>query len=350
MPSVSLAPKGLTFIQVARAAAITKGNLVAAADYAAEVYGHAAPATRILKAAQGAGSLVPGGDWGEQLQSFRTASAEFFEIVAQRSAVGRLAGIRRVPLNTRLIIPTTGSVAYWVAEGRAKPLSRMVFENSSLPSMKVAATIVTTMELLQNTDPRAEAWFRADLVRALAYAIDAAAFDASNPGDAATPASLLDGIAPVAQTTGSPADDVKALLAHFTGNLEDAFFVMSPYAAAQLNSQDYPNVGARGGDVAGVEVITTGNMPDGVVALVDASGIALAEGDSALAVSTQSAIEMENAPTSDVVTPSATTQISLWQTNSVALRAERVMNWRRLRDNAVKYLEGVSWATPITVT
>jgi hypothetical protein len=33
----------------------------------------------------------------------------------------------------------------------------------------------------------------------------------------------------------------------------------------------------------------------------------------------------------------------MFQTNSVAIRAERTINWMRRRDSAVAYLTGVSW-------
>jgi hypothetical protein len=33
----------------------------------------------------------------------------------------------------------------------------------------------------------------------------------------------------------------------------------------------------------------------------------------------------------------------MWQTNSVALRAERYINWAKRRTSAVAYLDAVTW-------
>jgi hypothetical protein len=48
-------------------------------------------------------------------------------------------------------------------------------------------------------------------------------------------------------------------------------------------------------------------------------------------------------PTNDSVTPTATTMVSMFQTHSVALRAERVVNWSKRRSSAVSYLGSVTW-------
>ena len=43
---------------------------------------------------------------------------------------------------------------------------------------------------------------------------------------------------------------------------------------------------------------------------------------------------------------SFTVFVSLFQTNSVALRAERFVNWKRVNTNAVKYLTATAWPAP----
>jgi len=52
---------------------------------------------------------------------------------------------------------------------------------------------------------------------------------------------------------------------------------------------------------------------------------------------------MDSAPTQDSVTPTASTGVSMFQTNSVALRAERYINWQKRRAAAVAYITGVNW-------
>jgi hypothetical protein len=43
------------------------------------------------------------------------------------------------------------------------------------------------------------------------------------------------------------------------------------------------------------------------------------------------------------VTPTATAMVSLWQTNSVGFRCERILNWARRRANAAVVLTGAAW-------
>lgn len=348
--SVSLAPRGLTFVQVIRAAALAKGDLNQAAAYAEEMHGFGSPVARILKAGISAGGLIAGSNWGSEAGTFQGAAAEFFGLVEQTSIVGRLSGIRKIPLNTKVLSATSGSTGYWVGEGKAKPVSKMVFDDSSLPPLKVAALVVLTMELLQNSDPRTESWIRADLLRAIVEVLDATFLDASGAAvSSVSPASILDGATAVAGS-GTMATDIQNLLEHFLGNLESAFFVMSSYAATQVSGAAYPNVGARGGEIAGVPVITSSHVPDGIVALIDATGIAVSDGEASVKVSRQASIEMDSAPTNASSVPTGTTMVSLFQVNAVAVLTEKVANWTRLRADAVAYLEGSTWAIQSATT
>jgi hypothetical protein len=59
--------------------------------------------------------------------------------------------------------------------------------------------------------------------------------------------------------------------------------------------------------------------------------------------SDQASLQMLDNPTNDTVTPTATSLVSLWQTNCVGFRAERILNWARRRANAAVYLTGAAW-------
>jgi hypothetical protein len=53
------------------------------------------------------------------------AQVQFSELVMDESIIGRLVGrARRVPFNTRLVVQTDGSVAYWTGEGDGVELSQ----------------------------------------------------------------------------------------------------------------------------------------------------------------------------------------------------------------------------------
>jgi hypothetical protein len=281
---------------------------------------------------------------------FRRASGEFFQLVNERTTVGQLARARKVPLLTRLIAVASGSTAYWVGQGRAKPLSNPTFEANTLQPTKVAALVITSMELLQNSDVRTEAVLREDLVRSLAQAIDQAFLDPSGPGDDATPASIINNVISVVPTSGTPADDTAALLAHLGSDWLSPVFIMPGFAAAQLTSQTHPNVGFSGGEVSGIPVVTSPYVPFGLIVLLDAASVAVAEGDSAVKVSRDASIEMSNTPAGDALTATGSSLVSLWQSNAVGLLAEHTINWRLMRANAAVYMENVSWATPVVST
>jgi hypothetical protein len=62
-------------------------------------------------------------------------------------------------------------------------------------------------------------------------------------------------------------------------------------------------------------------------------------------MSSEASLEMESAPTHDSVTPTGVELVSMWQTNSVAIRAERWINWKRRRTAAVAVISGVNYGT-----
>ena len=53
---------------------------------------------------------------------------------------------------------------------------------------------------------------------------------------------------------------------------------------------------------------------------------------------------MDSAPASPA--DATTVYVSLWQTNSIGLRAERFINWAKANANAVKYLTATAWPAP----
>jgi hypothetical protein len=74
--------------------------------------------------------------------------------------------------------------------------------------------------------------------------------------------------------------------------------------------------------------------------LVKASEIFLADdGGVTVDLSTEASIEMSDDPAND-----SGTVVSMYQTNQVALRAERFINWSRGRTSSVAWLDGVAWS------
>ncbi|WP_244564478.1 phage major capsid protein [Rhizobium sullae] len=290
------------------------------------------PAARVAKDAIGAGQLA-GGSWGNELAGdLATATAEFFQLVAERSIIGRMAGLRRMPLLTKAISVIGGSTAHWVGQGKAKPITAMVFGDTFLPSRKVIALTVITRDLLESADPAAEGVLKTDLLRAVVDALDSAFVNPANAGIAdVMPASITNGLTPSA--------DLEALVSDFAGDLSAAVFVMNPATAVSLSSADRPNIGARGGELFGVPVVTSRNVAEGDITLADPTGIALGEGTAAVRITTEATIEMkDSAPTQDATTGTGTVLVNLWQANAAGIVAERAVNWQVARPGSVAYI------------
>lgn len=90
-----------------------------------------------------------------------------------------------------------------------------------------------------------------------------------------------------------------------------------------LGQKEYPDMTMFGGIFEGLPAIVSQYVGNQLV-LVNAPDVYLAdEGGVAVDMSSEASLEMESAPTHDSVTPTGVELVSMWQTNSVAIRAER---------------------------
>jgi hypothetical protein len=171
-----------------------------------------------------------------------------------------------------------------------------------------------------------------------------------------SPASILN-LAPSVVSTGTDADavrlDVRAVFQKFIDANNppmSGVWVMSATNALALSlllnplgQREFPGISMMGGTFEGLPVIVSQYIGD-VVALVNASDIYLGdEGGLAIDLSREASLQMLDNPTNDSVTPTATSMVSMFQTNSVAFRAERTINWARRRAQSVAYLSSVEW-------
>jgi len=276
---------------------------------------------------------------------------------------GNVPSLRNVPFNVAIAGQASGGTGYWVGEGKSKPLTSFTFSRTTLGFTKVAAISVLTQELARFSTPSAEALIRDGLRDALVERLD---IDFVDPAHAAvtdtSPASITNGVTPLT-SSGSTADDIRADLGALIGafvttnqNVGDLVLIMPNTQALALsmlrNSLGQPEFGSvslTGGTLQGIPVIAsqyahTAGAGDMVIAL-NAKSIGLADdGSVSVEASREASLEMDSAPAGDAGVPTAnTTLVSMWQTNSIALRAEREINWKKLRTGAVVYMEDVVW-------
>jgi hypothetical protein len=174
-----------------------------------------------------------------------------------------------------------------------------------------------------------------------------------------SPASITNGVVPIV-SVGNTADDVradiKAMYAAYTaGNntLAGGVWIAQADLAASLGMMrnllgqpEFPGVGRNGGVLEGFPIIPSNYAPPNTVVLANAREIYLGdEGGFAVDISMEASLEMDSAPGGAALPPTAATGVlvSLWQTNSVGIRAERTVNWSKRRPEAVVVLGTVNW-------
>ena len=352
---VDYLPKGIAFTRLAIALALAKDNGGdTARRIAANRWGEDSPTFKMLSKA-GAGGInalltkaaVPAGsttsaNWASELHSAISARTEFFALVRERSLIGRIEGLRRIPLRTRIVTEASGFGAAWVGEGAAVPVSDALYEEGDpLPALKVSSLAIFTNELLTSLDPAAELLIRDGMVKAAVEAIDLSFLDPTNSGVAnVKPASITNGVT-AENSTDDGLQDVRNLVDHFTGDLEQAIIIGTPQTFAKLHDPIMvPGIGVRGGEVLGIPALPSKQAGDDLI-LVDPTGIAIGEGEMELRVATQASIQMADNPTMNAVEPTGAATVSLWQCNSTAIMAEKYLNWEVARPGSVAVVTGI---------
>ncbi|HDS6681319.1 phage major capsid protein [Klebsiella aerogenes] len=351
--------KGIAFARFAKALAAANGSRSEALEIARKQYPDDAKLHHVLKAAVGAGTTTDP-TWAGALVEYQDYAQDFVDFLRPQTIIGRfgqgsIPALRQVPFNIRIPAQTSGGSANWVGQGKAKPLTKFDFESITFSFAKVAAIAVLTDELIRFSNPAADALVRNALAEAVIARLDT---DFINPAKAevanVSPASITNGIAAI-PSTGNPDDDAAAAFGVFVAaNLQPngAVWLMSSTTALALSmrknalgQKEYPEMTLLGGTFQGLPVIVSQYVGNQLV-LVNAPDIYLADdGGVAVDMSREASLEMESDPTGDSITPAGTELVSMFQTNSVAIRAERWINWKRRRTAAVAVISGVNYGT-----
>lgn len=354
--------KGLDFARFVRATALAKGNPIAAHEIIKSQYPNRGTLIDASKQVISAGTTQDP-TWAAPLVSYNTIASEFIDYLRPRTIIGQfgangIPALRKIPFNVSIVGQTSGGSAGWVGEGAAKPLTRFDYAETNLRWAKVAAIAVLTQELLRFSNPDADALVRDALAGAVIERLD---MDFVDPAKAAvtdvSPASITNGVAAIV-SSGADADaidrDMKALIGTFlaANNLPtSAVILMSSTLAFSLSLMKsvlgeplFPDLGMNGGTFNKLPVLTSQYIPAGTVILANANDIFLADdGQVVIDASGEASLEMVDNPTNNSATGQGAQLVSMFQTNSVAVRAERWINWQKRRPSAVAVLSGVAW-------
>ena len=371
--------KGIGFARFAKFMAMANGNPEVAFQLAKNSYPNESPLHNVIKMFNGqgqcsqflektavAGALTSNAPWAGALVQYQDLANDFIEFLRPQTIIGKLPGLRKVPFKVRVKRQTGGGSASWVGEGKAKPLSSLTFDTVTLDFTKIATIAVLTDETVRLSTPNAETLVRNELAAAIIQQMDSDFIDPANAGSGVIkPASITNGATSYAATGTTTqagiATDVLTLFGGWIGaNVSpvDGAWIMSPTTAMalglmtnSLGNQVFPGMSINGGTFQGLPVVVSNaaglvGASDGshIVVLLKQSDILLADdGQVAVDASREASLEMSDAPANQSANGTGASLVSMFQTNSVAIRAERWINWVKARSTAAYYLTGVHW-------
>ena len=355
-------PPGVGFVRMLQAKYISMKDNCSQADVGiergwGEDFIALLKAPRMIQRAAVAAATTTDATWAGPLVIAQNLTGEFIEIIRAAEIISRIPGLHRMPFNVRVPRQTADAIAYWVAEGAPKPVSKAAFDTISLGFNKVAGITLMTDELMRFSTPAAEGLLVKSLTAAIVKLIDRDFLDPAKAAVAGTsPASITNGVAaiPATGTTGDAfRTDMGTALAGFTAaglGVRDLVMVMRETQALQLglirNSLtgqfDFPNMGSTGGNINGIPVVASENVVAGSIVLISAPNIFLAdEGGVEVDISTEATVQASDAPDNPVL--ATTVAISLWQQNMVGIRCERYVTWSKAMAGAVAHISGANY-------
>lgn len=367
---------GIAFARIAKVKALARLDGESVREVAKNLYGEDSSVYGHFVKAPVPAANTGNPQWAGNLITDGGAFADFVEFLRPMTIIGKfgtgnIPALRQIPFDTPVLIQSTGGTGYWVGEGKAKPLTSWTTARTIMTPLKVATIAAVTEEMLRRSSIVADAWIRDELARAVTARIDETFIDPAAAAVAGvSPASITNGVTPII-STGTTADDIRAdMLAlsaayRAANNSTSGTVWIMPEGVAEalsmmvnpLGQAEFPGVSAEGGTFMGKPVITSEYVPsdydpDGAGAGVEGAIVVLAkaqdiffgdEGGVQVDFSREASLEMADNPTGSSVTPTGASMVSMFQTNSVAFRAERALNWMKRRAEAVQVLASVNW-------
>lgn len=354
-------PQGVEFARFAKCLGMANGNLMQAEAIAKAQYPEMHRIHNTMKAAVAAGTTT-NATWAGALVDYQDFAGDFLSFLRPKTIVGRfgqggIPALRAVPFNIKIKGQTSGGGAGWVGEGKAKPVTKFDFNEVNLGWAKIAAISVLSDELIRFSTPSADMLVRDSLAEALIARKDE---DFINPAKAAvagvSPASITNGVTAVTASGTDEAAvkaDVKALMNKFIAanlSISQGVWIMHPSMALTLGMManplgqpSFPGINMNGGSFFGLPVIVSEFVASSTIVLAAANEIYLAEDAVMISASKEASIEMNDAPTGDSGAPTASTLVSMWQTNSTAMRVEQYTNWQKRRNAAAQLITGAAY-------
>lgn len=314
-----------------------------------------------IKAAVG-GHQSDSGAGSELVTDDNRYTGDFIEFLYSQTVYNQLP-LRRVPANITIKGQDGAFTGYWVGESKSIPLSQGDFSSVSLQPLKVAGMAVASKEWLRDSSPSAEQLVRDALVEALAQVIDTKFFSTDAASAGVSPAGILNAT-PVSASAGTDTDavlnDIKELRKRFIDakNSGGLAWVMNPNLASSLalmrnalGQREFTEINQNGGRLEGDPVYVGHNINVNHLILLKPSDIYRIEAGSLdVSMSEHATIEMADDPAGDSDTPTAQANqpVSMYQTESVALKAVLPMNFQKRRTSAIAYINDADYGGAVS--
>jgi len=334
---VSTSTAAKEFVEYARTLLLARGVARDALALVERRGVHAMPRTvAVLKAAVAAGTTSDA-VWAGELSAYRNLSEGFVASLAPFGAFDTIlndGAFRRVPLKTKLSVTTVAAIGAVTGEQKTKLISRLSLSAPTLEPRKSSCIVVISDEIAKSASTAAIQLLGDELRQGVARVTDA---DFLN---SITTNSDVENITATGSDLSAFIADLNVALAIIeVGSTSRLYLIAPPRIVKALalmrgtaGAPAFPNLTIRGGDIAGVTVTPSDALTDKIV-LVDAQQIAADGSIVTVDDSQQSSLQLDDTPTDG-----ATTTVSLWQHNLMALRAERWFGTQLLRANGAVVL------------
>jgi hypothetical protein len=240
-------------------------------------------------------------------------------------------GARVFPLDTNLTVISTASAGS-VAEGAVKPVTSLVIGQGGLARRKVACTVVVSQELLLRSTAAATKLLSDELKAGVAAASDTPFLDALVADTELTVVSS--GV-----TASDYRTDIVYALAQMTLTTGSRLYLIAhPSRVATLGCcyELLPDLQDGRGVLLGFTVLSSDSLAADTLLILDSSALVLGQEPVTL-----DRLEHGDVQLSDTPDAGAQAQVSLWQSNLVALRAERFIGWDLLRATGIATITGI---------
>jgi len=300
--------------------------------------------SEMQKAAVSAGTT---GDatWASPLVALATLQTAWFQSLRATSLLDALAELAYpAPTGVRISFTVASGVGHTVDEAMWTPLTALAFDVDPTRPRKALTLCVISKEALQVGGALADSLITAGLRRGVSVAADDTIINI-----------LTSGITPIG-TTNDPRQDIRKLLTSVNlKQFSKPVFVTAPEVVTQLmmygtndNATLFPDLQFGGGSISGIPVIPTdaaagfGSPAENLLMLVDAAKLGIDPGTVVFDSSDSASLQMTDTPANG-----AASLVSMFQTNSIALRGYRWFSLTRVDSDGAKpcaWIDGVNYS------